>query len=120
MFGEKATTRDNYYIIRNGVDTDKFAFSSDKRDKIRAELGLDGKFVIGNVSRFHIQKNHYLLIDVLPRLKGKQQCCFASCRRRRSARSDRGKVKSLGLADSVIFTGVRTDIDCILSAMDVL
>ena len=29
------------------------------------------------------------------------------------------KVKSLGLADSVIFTGVRTDIDCILSAMDV-
>lgn len=30
------------------------------------------------------------------------------------------KVKSLGLADSVIFTGVRTDIDCILSAMDVL
>lgn len=76
MFGEKATTRDNYYIIRNGVDTDKFAFSSDKRDKIRAELGLDGKFVIGNVSRFHIQKNHYLLIDVLPRLKRKTAMLF--------------------------------------------
>ena len=43
--------------------------------------------------------------------------CFLSATA--SARSDRGKVKSLGLADSVIFTGVRTDIDCILSAMDV-
>ncbi|MBD9070111.1 MAG: glycosyltransferase, partial [Ruminococcaceae bacterium] len=120
MFGEKATTRDNYYIIRNGVDTDKFAFSSDKRDKIRAELGLDGKFVIGNVSRFHIQKNHYLLIDVFAEIKKENSnavLLLVGDGDLRGAIEE--KVKSLGLADSVIFTGVRTDIDCILSAVDV-
>jgi len=120
MYGEKATKRGNYYIIRNGVDTDKFAFSSDKRDKIRAELGLDGKFVIGNVSRFHIQKNHYLLIDVFAEIKkenGNAVLLLVGDGDLRGAIEE--KVKSLGLADSVIFTGVRTDIDCILSAMDV-
>lgn len=120
MFGEKATKRDNYYIIRNGVDTDKFAFSSDKRDKIRAELGLDGKFVIGNVSRFHIQKNHYLLIDVFAEIKKENSnavLLLVGDGDLRGAIEE--KVKLLGLADSVIFTGVRTDIDCILSAMDV-
>lgn len=120
MFGEKATKGDNYYVIRNGVDTDKFAFSAEKRDKIRKELGLDGKFVVGNVSRFHIQKNHSLLIDVFAEIKKADDSAALLLVGDGGLRAEiEEKAKALGLADSVIFTGVRTDIDCILSAMDV-
>lgn len=34
------------------------------RQKVRAELNLDGKFVIGNVARFTYQKNHEFLIKI--------------------------------------------------------
>lgn len=120
MFGEKATKGDNYYVIRNGVDTDKFAFSAEKRDKIRKELGLGGKFVVGNASRFHIQKNHSLLIDVFAEIKKVDDSAALLLVGDGGLRAEiEEKAKAFGLADSVIFTGVRTDIDCILSAMDV-
>ena len=120
MFGEKATKQNNYRVIRNGVDTKKFAFSAKKRDEIRAEFGLDGKFVIGNVSRFHIQKNHSFLVDIFAEVKKANDNAVLLLVGDGTLRGEiEEKVKLLGLADSVIFTGVRTDIDRILSAMDV-
>lgn len=120
MFGEKATKWDNYRVIRNGVDSRKFAFSETKRNEVRKELGLEGKFVVGNVARFHIQKNHFLLIDVFAKVK--EQCenavllLVGDGELREEIRS---RAKALGIEKDVIFTGVRTDVDSILSAMDV-
>lgn len=68
MFGEKATKGDNYYVIRNGVDTDKFAFprkaqTNQKRTRLRR------KICCGQCFAFPYPENHSLLIDVFAEIK---------------------------------------------------
>lgn len=120
MFGRDIAKRPNYSVLKNGIDVGKFLFSEESRNEIRKELNLENKFVITNISRFHIQKNHSLLIDVFNEVHKR-------CERARLLLVGDGelreeikkKVDSLGLSDYVIFTGVRTDIEKILSAVDV-
>ena len=58
MYGKQAVNAGKVTIINNAIDLDKFAFNQEKRDILRKELGLEGKFVIGHVGRFMKQKNH--------------------------------------------------------------
>ncbi len=51
-------------IFNNAIDLERFRFNPSIRESVRRELGLEGKFVIGHVGRFCIQKNHDFLIDV--------------------------------------------------------
>ena len=53
-----------YDIIQNGFNTKKFIFNPIDRDRIRKELELEGKFVIGHVGRFNYSKNHEYLLAV--------------------------------------------------------
>ena len=48
----------------NGLDYSLFEFDEIKREKIRKELGLENKHIIGHVGRFNQQKNHKFLIDI--------------------------------------------------------
>lgn len=67
MFGKKAAN--GCEVIYNAVDTSKFSFSQEKRDEIRRELGIEDKFVIGNVGNVCYQKNHKFLIDAFYELQ---------------------------------------------------
>lgn len=51
------------YIINNGIDYDKYYFNENKRIKIRNELNLNEKFVIGHVGNFLKVKNHEYLLN---------------------------------------------------------
>lgn len=53
-----------YVILENGIDFDNFYYDSIKRKKIREELNINDKLLIGNVGRFVEQKNHLFLLDV--------------------------------------------------------
>lgn len=65
LFGKKLTKGEKCYVIKNGIDTKKFIFDKDKRDKIRKKLGIsDSTFVIGHVGRFIEAKNHEFLIKM--------------------------------------------------------
>lgn len=48
----------------NALDYTVFKFSEEKRKKIRNELNLNEKKIIGHVGRFNEQKNHDFLIDI--------------------------------------------------------
>lgn len=63
MYGGK-----KYIVINNGIDTDLFKFSFEKRNNIRKEFDIDDKFVLIHVGRFHDQKNHSFLVDVFIKL----------------------------------------------------
>ncbi len=120
LFGKDVEKRDNYRVIRNGVDTEKFSFSEEAREKVRSEFGIENKFVLGNVARFHIQKNHALLIEVFKKIKEEHDNAVLLLVGDGELRAQtEEKVRELGIEDSVIFTGVRTDIPDLLSAMDV-
>ncbi len=63
MFGTK-----KFVVINNAIDYDKFRFSENNRNKIRKELGIDNKKVIGFVGRFSPQKNVFFFIDFAKKL----------------------------------------------------
>lgn len=121
LFGKNVGKRNNYRVIRNGVDTDKFSYSEESRKKIRKEFSIEENgFVLGDVARFHVQKNHTLLVDVFKKVRDKCDNAYLILVGDGELRPEiEQKVKDLGLEDCVIFTGVRTDIPDLLSAMDV-
>ena len=65
MFGKKS-----FEVINNGVDIGRFGFDLNKREKIRAELGVSEDCVLLlNIGVCIEQKNQTFLIDVLKNLK---------------------------------------------------
>lgn len=57
--------RDNdFYVIRNGFRVEDYKFRKTARERVREQLGLQGKFVMGHVGRFNYQKNHPFLLEV--------------------------------------------------------
>ncbi len=62
LFGSSATTAT---IIKNGIESERFLFSENRRHLVRHKLNLmEDELVIGHVGRFHIQKNHAFLIEI--------------------------------------------------------
>lgn len=108
------------YIINNAIDAEKFVFNKNMRKDKRKELQIEDKFVIGHVGRFHIQKNHKFLIDIFKEVHDRNRDSVLLLVGDGDLRqSIEEKVNNLGLADNVIFTGVRSDIPELFQAMDV-
>jgi glycosyltransferase involved in cell wall biosynthesis len=123
LYSDKIIKNKDYHLMRNAIDTDKFAFNFMIRSLIRNELNLDNKFVLINIARFSYQKNHSFLIDIFNEVY----------KRNDSARlllvggpgepgileEIKSKVKKLGLNEVVIFMGIRSDAYKLLQASDV-
>ena len=119
LFG-KYIGKSEIKIINNGIDTDNFAFNSYAREQKRQELEIKDKFVVGHIGRFATQKNHVFLIDIFNKVYEKNNnavLLLVGDGELRGTIED--IVKEQGLANNVIFAGLRTDISDLLSAMDV-
>ena len=108
-------------VVYNGVDMAKFAARGDRAD-VRAELGVAPEAVlIGAVGRLTADKGGQ---DVLIRAVGRVR---ATCPQVRLVMVGDGPLRpgleeltaQLGLTDTVIFTGLRSDVPRLLSALDV-
>ena len=120
MYGKKVVNAGKVTIINNAIDLDKFAFNQEKRDVLRKELDLEGKFVIGHVGRFMKQKNHEFLIDIFAELvKQKEGVVLLLIGDGPLMEVIRKKVDTLGLTNNVIFLGVRSDVSDLYNVMDV-
>lgn len=111
----------DFTILRNGIMTERFKYSERIREKKRKELCLDkSAMVIGTVGRLVNQKNQGRLLNIVKRiveLKGNTKLLLVGegpldAELRKTA-------KKLKLDDNVLFTGPRTDINELLSSMDV-
>ena len=120
LFGKGVTKRDNYYILKNAIDAENFIYDEDARNRMRKELGIEGKFGVGNVARFHPQKNHTFLINAFKEVYDRNDNAILLLVGQGELRKDVEKqVHDLGITDNVLFTGVRSDIPDLLQAMDV-
>lgn len=70
MFGKH-----KFQIMNNAIDAKKFIYNEEVRMEKRKELGLEGKFVIGHVGRFNLQKNHEFLIHCFEAFAEKNTDC---------------------------------------------
>lgn len=120
MYGKRAVENGRVTVINNAIDLDKFAFNQVKRDELRKEFGLEGKFVVGHVGRFMKQKNHEFLIDVFVEvIKQKENAILLLIGDGPLMRFIKDKVDKLNLTDKVIFLGVRNDVADWYNVMDV-
>lgn len=65
--------KDNYIILPNGFDTTKFIFSEQERNRMRKELQIENKYVLGHVGRFNETKNQQYLLDIFKDLAEKYE-----------------------------------------------
>jgi len=120
LFGKNACTKDNFFILRNAIDTKRFIYDEEIRLKKRKEFKIESKFVIGHIGRFAFPKNHTFLVDIFKKVHDKYSDTVLMLIGDGNLRPGiEKKVANLQLTESVIFTGIRSDIPDILQAMDV-
>ncbi|MBS7146771.1 MAG: glycosyltransferase family 1 protein [Intestinibacter bartlettii] len=109
-----------FSVLKNAIDVNQYAFSEEIRDKKRKELNLENKFVIGHVGRFDKAKNQEYLVEIFKLIAKKNENTMLLLIGDGELRPHIiEKVKNCGLEDKVIFTGVRSDVNELLQAMDV-
>lgn len=59
---------EDYFLIPNSIDVEKFAFSEDIRSTIRRKMNCEDKFIIGSVGRISSEKNPFFAVDVFQEL----------------------------------------------------
>ena len=122
MYGRRAFSRRGC-VIRNGIDTDAFAFSDRNRYLLRTQFGFsDNDFVIGHSGALIPLKNQEFLIRLMPRIIGKKP----SAKLLLLGGGDKGELERLrsianqcGVSDIVFFCGGVNNVNEYLSAMDV-
>ncbi|MGB9696169.1 MAG: glycosyltransferase [Ignavibacteria bacterium] len=116
----KVIINNRTFKIPCGIELDEY--SRVNRDPIIARnLGVkDNSFIIGNISRFDIQKNQRLLIEVFPEI-------IKNIPEAQLLLVGEGKLKvqceqlatKMGISDRVIFAGARTDIKKIFPLINI-
>ncbi|WP_050740026.1 glycosyltransferase family 1 protein [Acetobacterium bakii] len=116
LFGNKP-----FEIINNGIDIKKYSYDMEIRRLYRNKYNLNGKKVIGHIGYFSEVKNHGYLIDIfhaLYQLDHTYRLILIGDGERRALMEE--KVRDLGLADAVIFTGKTLAVPQLLQAMDMM
>lgn len=120
MFGRKRANSDTCRVVRNGIDTGKFTYNQQTRNRVRRELGIDeDAFVIGTVGRLVEQKNHKLLIDAFAEsyaVKSNSMLIIVGDGPLYERLSK--QVSELGLNEQIKLLGSRTDVNELLQAFD--
>jgi glycosyltransferase involved in cell wall biosynthesis len=122
LFGPAWPNDPRWRVHVCGVALEPFADQVDRR-AVRAELGVPpDAFVVGHVGRFHPQKNHLFLIDVVEeaaRHDPRIHLLLVGDGPLRPAIERR--IEEVGLANRAVLTGPRRDVPrLMLGAMDAL
>lgn len=109
-----------FTVLHNAIDAAAYSFDESKRKAVRSALKIpQNALVLGHVGRFMPQKNHAFLLDIFAAVAKKE----ANARLLLIGDGDlrpgmEERARQLKLSDRVIFTGVRSDVNELLQAMD--
>ena len=120
MFSDKVIEKKQYEIVKNAIDLDKYKFNIDTREKIRKELNLEGKFVIGHIGRLAAAKNHIFLLEVFKKIyQNEKKSVLLLVGDGELKNEIKAKAKELNIIDKIIFIGKSNNVTNYLQAMDV-
>jgi glycosyltransferase involved in cell wall biosynthesis len=120
MFGKNCVALKKAFLLHNAVDINTYKYSENSRSRLRKELGVEGKFVVGHVGRFNQQKNHQFIIDVfLKLLEVNSEAVLILVGTGELQDEIKRYSEQHGISKSVVFLGVRKDVPELLSAFDV-
>lgn len=114
LFGEK-----DFVVLPNGFDTHKFIFDAEKRAEMRKTLGIEDKFVIGNVARFNDQKNHPYLLKVFEAVaKEREDACLLLVGNGPHLEKVKALIDAHPYKDRIIYYGITDHVEYIYDAID--
>ena len=115
LFGNKKC-----YVVNNGLPLALYGFSNELREKIRNEIGVSDKYVIGHIGRFCYQKNQEFLIRLIKKIKEiNNDAVLLLVGTGTDETLIRRQVVESGLEENVIFYGTTDKVYEIVQAMDV-
>ncbi|MGN0377053.1 MAG: glycosyltransferase family 1 protein [Suilimivivens sp.] len=119
VFGNNAVEEGKTIFIPNAIDCPAFTYNEWTREKIRKELGLMDKYVIGHVGRFHYAKNHEYLLRVFAELSaGSDQYVLILLGEGGGMEKAKALSKELGIESKIYFLGNRGNVYDYYQAMD--
>lgn len=120
LFGKSYVDSPKYRMIPNAIDTEAYRFSTEWREDKKKELGVCGKTVYGHVGRLHPAKNHSFLLELFSELHKKNpDSVLLLVGGGELEQEIKNKISELELDGAVILAGSRSDVNELLSAMDV-
>lgn len=120
MWGKQSWAQRKVHIMPNAIQMQNYTFSQKERDEVRHKLGLENKFVVGNVARLSEQKNHRFLLEIFKEVKARNKdALLLLIGRGELMDAIRLHAKQLDIENDVLFLGVRKDVPSLLNAMDV-
>lgn len=120
FFNKKILNSNNYFIINNAIEVEKFKFNNEVRKKLRKKLNIPaGAFVVGHVGRFVPQKNHIFLIDIFKKIYTENNNSYLILIGDGYLEEKiKNKIKEFDLLDNVLFFKKRNDINNFYQVMD--
>ncbi len=120
IYSKKTIDSNQVKIIYNGIDTKRFTFDEAIRNNIRKELGINDEFVIINTGRFTEQKNQSFIFDIVDYIRNNINKEVRLLLLGEGPLKDEYEIKAnrLGIAENVIFLGVRKNVQDFLFASD--
>lgn len=108
-----------FIVLNNAIDLEKYRYNEELREYHRARMNLRNSYVIGHSGSFIEQKNHEFLIAVFYEYhKMNQNAKLLLMSDGPLMEEIKKKIEMLGLRDSVIFAGRRSDAAEYYNAMD--
>jgi glycosyltransferase len=118
--GEFFFKEKNFIILNNAIDTEKFIFNEESRNIIRKKLHIENDFVVGNIGRLHMQKNHKFLIDIFIKIKEQKENAKLVIIGDGPLEDEiKNYIKNNNIINDVILLKNRKDIPELLWAMDI-
>lgn len=119
LFGEKEIKKDNYYVIKNGIDLQKYDYNEEVRKRIRETLNINDEKVVIHVGRFHPVKNHKFIINLFSKILQKDKSFKLVLVGDGDLRSEiESMINEYGISNNVILVGNVSNVNEYLMAAD--
>lgn len=120
FYPKSILSHENFSVINNAIDSNRFLFNQEIRNQYRKKLNLNDKFIIGCIGRLSYKKNINFLIQIMKELTDeKKEFHLLIVGGGELDDKLREYVRELNLGESITFLGVREDIPLLLQAIDV-
>lgn len=119
--GEYVFDTQDFTVFPNIVDSEKNAFDTDARKRIRGQFGIkEEERVIGSIGRLAEQKNYAFMLSLMPQLLNAYPQTKLLIVGEGGMRDNLEKqAKELGIEENVILAGSKSNTNEFLSAFDV-
>lgn len=120
-YGNKIAASEKFHVMQNGIDVERYRYSSERRKTARESLSIDETSIVwGHVGRFVRQKNHEKIIEVFYEYhKANDNSILLLFGDGPEKERITSLVEKMNISDSVKFMGLSNRIDYYLQAMDI-